>query len=373
MKFSCEKAQLLSAITVTSKVASSKSAVPALEGLLLEAEGTLLKISGYDLKTGIKTEVPAEVTVTGAIVLNARLLGEIIRRLPDDVVLFVVNEDNMATIVCGPSEFHILGTPASDYPELPSVDAQNAIYIPQATLKRMIAGTLFAVSDNESRPVHTGSLFELEANVLTIVSVDGYRLALRRERLEEKAHMSDCSFVVPGNALNEVEKIASDSEELIQLTLGSKHILFAIGDTVVISRRLEGEFLNYRQAIPQGNKLQLTVDKRALIDAVERVSLIISEKLKSPVRCVFSDGKVRLFTTTALGKATDECLIVGDGNELEIGFNNKYLLDALKAAPADRVTISLGTSVSPCVLWPEDEGESFTYLVLPVRLKASDS
>jgi len=371
MKFSCEKAQLLSAITITSKVASAKSAVPALEGLLLEAD-SLLKISGYDLKTGIKTELPAEVTAAGAIVLNARLLGEIIRRLPDDVVSFVVGEDNMATITCGPSEFNILGTPASDYPELPSVDAEHAISVPQGTLKRMIAETIFAVSDNESRPVHTGSLFELEGNTLTIVSVDGYRLALRREQLEEKTDMSDCSFVVPGSALNEVEKIAADSEELIQLTLGSKHILFAIGNTVVISRRLEGDFLDYRQAVPQGNKLQLIVDKRAFIDAVERVSLIISEKLKSPVRCVFSDGKVGLFTTTALGKATDECLIVGDGNELEIGFNNKYLLDALKAAPADRVTISLGTSVSPCVIRPEDESESFTYLVLPVRLKASD-
>ena len=371
MKFSCEKSQLLSAITVTSKVASAKSAVPALEGLLLEASD-LLRISGYDLKTGIKTEIPAEVEEAGAIVLNARLLGEIIRKLPDDVVAFSIGKDNMTTITCGMSKFNILGTPSTDYPELPSVDEQSAIYIPQNTLKRMIAETIFSVSDNESRPVHTGSLFELEAGTLTIVSVDGYRLALRREKLE-KADMADCSFIVPGSALSEVEKIASDSDDLVKLTLGSKHILFAIGDTLVISRRLEGEFLNYRQAIPQTNKLNLTVEKRALIDAVDRVSLIINEKLKSPVRCVFADGVVSLFTATALGKASDECKLAGDGNNLEIGFNNKYLLDALKAAPADAVNISLGTSVSPCVIGPTDDSDSFVFLVLPVRLKAGDS
>jgi len=180
MKFSCEKSQLLAAITITSKVASAKSAVPALEGLLLEAS-TFLKVSGYDLKTGIKTEVPAEVTTPGAIVLNARLLGDIIRKLPDDIVTIAVASDNMATITCGPSKFNIPGTPASDYPELPSVDGQSAIHIPQNTLRRMISETIFAVSDNESQPIHTGSLFEIEGKTHTIVSVDGFRLALRRE------------------------------------------------------------------------------------------------------------------------------------------------------------------------------------------------
>ena len=371
MKFSCEKAQLLSAITVTSKVASAKSAVPALEGLLLEA-ATLLKISGYDLKTGIKTEIPAEVAEHGAIVLNARLLGEIIRKLPDDIVTVSVGGDNMATITCGPSKFTIPGLPASDYPELPSVDEKSAIAIPQNTLKRMIGETLFAISDNESQPIHTGSLFEIEGDTLTIISVDGFRLALRRERLE-KAEMTDCSFVVPGSALGEVEKIASDSEDVVRLTLGSKHILFTIGDTVVISRRIEGTFLNYKQVIPQTNKLHLTVEKKSLIAAVERVSLLINEKLKSPVRCVFSDGEVNLFTATALGKATDNCKVKGDGKDLEIGFNNKYLLDALKAAPAETLSISLGTGVSPCVLRPVDDGDGFVYLVLPVRLKAGDN
>lgn len=368
MKFSCEKAQFLTGISVTAKVASSKSAVPALEGLLLEANENL-RVSGYDLKTGIQTEIPAEVAQKGAIVLNARLLGEIIRKLPDDIVSITVDESHMATISCGQSNFNILGMPASDYPQLPLVDEEQAVYIPQKTLKNMISQTLFAVSDNESRPIHTGSLFEMEENTLTIVSVDGYRLALRKESFE-KTSMGDASFVVPGSALSEVEKIATDSEEPMKLSLGAKHIVFVIGNTLVISRRLEGEFLNYKQAIPQNNPIKIEVDKRSMMDAVDRVSLIISEKLKSPVRCVFLDGKIDLFTATALGKASDSCKAVGDGDNLEIGFNNKYLLDALKAAPADSIHISLGTSVSPCVIRPTDESESFTYLVLPVRLTA---
>ena len=370
MKFSCEKVQILSAIGITGKVASPKSTIPALEGLLLEAEERL-RITGYDQKTGIKTEVPAEVTTAGSIVLNARLLGEIIRKLPDDIVSFSTEEDNMVTITCGPSEFNILGTPAADYPELPAVDAQSAIQIPQGTLKKMISETIFAVSDNDSRPVHTGSLFELENNVLTIVSVDGYRLALRREHLEE-GQMEDCTFIVPGAALGEVEKIAIDSEDLVTLSLGEKHILFSMGGTVILSRRLEGDFLNWRQAIPQESKINLLVEKRVLIHAVDRVSLIISEKLKSPVRCVFSDGRIDLSSTTALGKAKDVCLISGDGEGMEIGFNNKYLLEALKAAPSDTVSISLNTSVSPCVIGPADDSDTFTYLVLPVRLKAGE-
>ncbi|MCL2367751.1 MAG: DNA polymerase III subunit beta [Oscillospiraceae bacterium] len=372
MKFSCEKAQLLSAITVTAKVASAKSAVPALEGLLLEAGDDTLRVSGYDLKTGIRTEIPAEVREPGKIVLNAKLLGEIIRKLPDDIVSVSLGENHLATITCGQSKSDITGLPAADYPDLPTVEAEHTFSLPQNTLKSMIAETIFAVSDNESQPIHTGSLFEIEGETLTIISVDGFRLALRREQLE-KAKLTDCSFVVPGSALNEVEKIASDTEDLVTLSLGTKHILFSLGDTIVISRRLEGSFLNYKQVIPQNNKINLLVDKRALTDSVERVSIFINEKLKSPVRCVFGDGKIQLFTATVQGQGYDECPMAGDGKNLEIGFNNKYLLDALKVAPASAVSVSLGTSVSPCVIGPSDAADtSFTYLVLPVRLKAGE-
>jgi len=370
MKFSCDKALLIAAISITGKVASTKSAVPALEGLLLEASRGL-QISGYDLKTGIKTVLPAEVEEMGNIVLNARLFGEIIRKLPEEVVTISVEENLMASITCGKSHFNVLGTSAADYPELPSVDTQNAIHIPQKVLKSMIAETIFAVSENESRPIQTGTLFEVENHTITLVSVDGYRLALRREKLEQ-SDFDKCSFVVPGTALAEVEKIALDSEELVTITIGTKHILFQIGETTVISRRLEGEFLNYRQAIPQSNKILLKVDRRDLVQSVERVSLIISDKVKSPIRCIFGDGALQISAVTPQGKASDECRIEGDGESLEIGFNNKYLLDALKSAPSDEIKLLMNTSVSPCIIGPTDEKDNFIYMVLPVRMKAGE-
>jgi len=371
MKFSCEKLLLLTAILTAMRGAATKSPVPLLEGLLLEAEDESVKISGYDLKTGIVTTVPAEVEVTGGIVLNARLFGEIIRKMPGQYVTLSVDSGYVAEISSEMSEFEILGSPISDYPELPSVDGQDSLEISEALLKKMISQTNFAVSDNESRPIHTGALFETGEGELTIVAVDGYRLALRREPMENSDD-SNLSFVVPGTALSEVEKIVSDNDAMVRITLGTKHIMFSIGDTLLISRKLEGEFLNYKNSIPQDAKFQLTVEKDELISAVERVSLIISDKLKSPVKCVFGDGVVNLFSASSLGKASDECIIEGNGEELEIGFNDKYLLEALKAAPSDRVNLELNTGVTPCIISPADEENNFLYMILPVRLKAYD-
>ncbi|MCL2366465.1 MAG: DNA polymerase III subunit beta [Oscillospiraceae bacterium] len=371
MKFTCEKLLLVTAILTASRAAATKSPVPLLEGLLLEAGGESVRISGYDLKTGIVTTVPAEVEASGGIVLNARLFGEIIRKMPGQYVTINVNSSYVAEISSEMSEFEILGSPISDYPELPSVDGQNALEINESVLKKMIYQTNFAVSENESRPIHTGALFEASDGELTIVAVDGYRLALRKEPLE-RADGSELSFVVPGTALSEVEKITSDGEETVKITLGSKHIMFSIGDTLLISRRLEGEFLNYKNSIPQSANFQIKVEKEELISAVERVSLIISDKLKSPVRCVFGDGVVNLFSASSLGKASDECGIEGNGEELEIGFNDKYLIEALKAAPSDKVNIELNTGVTPCIISPAGDESNFLYMILPVRLKAYD-
>jgi len=234
----------------------------------------------------------------------------------------------------------------------------------------MIGQTLFAVSDNESRPVHTGSLFEVEGGQLTVVSVDGYRLALRREKIGEKKGLDAFSFVVPGSALSEAEKICSAGEKPITVIQGARHVMFDTGDTILVSRRLEGEFLAYRNAIPKNSTIKVEGDKRALAASIERVSLIISDKLKSPLRCVFGDGMLSITTKTGLGDAADQCPITGDGKGLEIGFNNKYLMDALKAAPADRVRLEMSSGVAPCVILPAEGEENFVYMVLPVRLKA---
>ena len=370
MKFSCEKALLQAAISTTSRAVSPKSSIPALEGILLEA-GNDLRLTGYNLETGIRTIVPADIREEGTLVLGARLFGEIVRKLPDDIVTFQ-SENYMVNIKCGMSEFNILGTDPEEFPELPTVEYQNSLILPQSRLKAMISQTLFAVSDNESRPIHTGSLFEVDSNGLTIVSVDGYRLALRHEAIDKKEGAETFSFVVPGAALSEVEKICSDVDEPASVTQGARHVMFKVGDTMLVSRRLEGEFLAYRQAIPRNNTIHVEGDTRALLSSIDRVSLIISDKLKSPLRCVFDSNLLKISTKTAIGDAYDECPLSGDGGGLEIGFNNKYLLDALKAAPADKVRPELTTGVSPCVILPTEGEENFLYMVLPVRLKAGE-
>ena len=282
------------------------------------------------------------------------------------------SENYTVNIKCGMSEFNILATDPSEFPSLPEVEEDsNRFEIKRGALGSMIRQTIFAVSTNESRPIHTGSLFEVEENTLTMVAVDGYRLALRKESLESKKGDA-FSFVVPGAALSEVEKICGDSEETGLVIQGQRHILFQLGDTMLVSRRLEGEFLAYRNAIPRNNTIKVEGEKRALLASIDRVSLIISEKLKSPLRCKFGDGMLSITTRTAIGDAADQCPIQGSGGDLEIGFNNKYLMDALKAAPTDKVRLEMTTGVAPCVILPAEGEENFIYMVLPVRLKAGE-
>lgn len=372
MKFSCEKAILQTAVTTAGRVVAPKSTIQALEGVLLETENDRLQISGYNLETGIVTHVEAEVRKPGAIVLSARLLGEILRRMPDDAVSVTSDADCSVHIQCGPTSFDIKGSNDEDFPELPSVNVGSNLVVTQGDLRSMIAQTIFAVSDNESRPIHTGALFETDNGVLTMVAVDGYRLALRREKLLNQLG-DGLSFVVPGAALNEVEKICADSDDTVIITQGDRHVLFSMGDTLLVARRLEGEFLNYRQTIPKNNAIILEAEAADLQRSIDRASLIINDKLKSPLRCKFEDGTLSITSKTAIGAAFDRCPITGDGKGLEIGFNNRFLMDAVKAAPASRVRLELNTATSPCLVLPlEGEKDNFLYMVLPVRLRAGE-
>ena len=368
LRFSCEKALLQAAAATASRAVSAKSSIPALEGILLEGDDHLT-LSGYNMQTGIRTAFSAEIHEPGRIVLTARLFNDIIRKLPDDVVVFSADENLTVHLTCGDASFYILGLSADDYPELPDVDDEYSVCIQQKTLKAMINETSFAVSTNESRPVHTGSLFEIGDTGLTVVSVDGFRLALRREPLE-KIDGGAFRFVAPGAALKEVENICDDSDELITIIQGKRHLLFETGDTQLICRRLEGEFLDYRNAIPRSNPICVEADTKALMESLDRVSVVISEKLKSPVRCLFDLDRVYLSARTGNGEAKDICPISGDGTGLEIGFNNRYLMDALRYAPAEKVKMEMNTGISPCIITPVDGSDNFLYMVLPVRLKA---
>ena len=368
LKFSCEKALLQAAVSTAGRAVAAKSSIPALEGLLLEGSRELT-LSGYNTQTGIRTSFEAQIREEGRIVLNARLFGDIIRRMPDDIIVFSADEKYMVHLSCGDASFDILGLSADDYPELPEVDDEYSVTLPQKTLKAMIGQTAFAVSTNESRPVHTGSLFETDDTGLTMVSVDGFRLALRHAPLE-KIDGGAFRFVAPGSALKEVENICGDTDEMITVTRGKRHLLFSAGQTQLICRRLEGEFLDYKNAIPRNNPICVEVANSALLQSLDRISVVISEKLKSPVRCVFEEDRVLLSARTGNGEAKDICLTKGDGNGLEIGFNNRYLMEALRYAPADSVRLELNTNISPCVITPVDGSDNFLYMVLPVRLKA---
>lgn len=371
MKFTCDKASLQSAITIASKATSPKSPIPSLEGILLEAGEGKVGMTGYDLKKGIYTSVDANVGEPGSVVLGARIFGDIVRSLPNGNVTVKTSGKNNVTISCDNSEFSIISTDPSDYPELPAVDGRSGVCLPNAILGDMIRRTIFAISDNEARPVYTGALFEIGKDDFAICACDGYRLAIRREKAEDISDQS--TFIVPGNALSDLEKLCSDaSEELVEIILGSKHIKFTIGRTVLISRRLEGEFINYKKVVPTQFNVSVTAERTSFQRSVERVSLIIDDKIKNPLHCTFGENEIKVLCATALGKAEDICPVDGSGNDIEVGFNNRYLLDALKAAPADSIKININTSSSPCVITPEDESDKFLYMILPVRLKAGE-
>lgn len=369
MKFTCEKNQLVSAISVASRTVAQKSAISGLEGILIRS-GVKVMLTGYNLETGITVSVDADIQETGACVMPARLFFDIVRKLPDDTVSIQVDESFKVSIKGGISSFTITALSADDYPELPDVDSEKGIRVPQNELKAMISGTIFAVSENQARPIHTGVLFEVDNDSITSVAVDGYRLALRRYLPEESLERT-LKFVAPAAALKEVEKILGDTDDPATFYPGSKHILFTIGDATLVCRILEGEFLDWRRVLPQNNPVKLVGNVSRLTDSIERVGLVISEKLKSPVRCKFGDNAAELRTVSTIGEAYDVCPIAGDGKDLEIGFNCKYLLDALRAVPDSECTLEMINGLSPIVLNPT-EGNRYSYMVLPVRLKAGE-
>lgn len=370
MKFTCEKALLVSAISVASRTVAPKSAIPSLEGLLIQA-GVKVMLTGYNLETGITVGVPADITESGACIMPARLFFDIIRKLPDDEVTVTVDEKFRVFIRGGISSFTITAMNAEDYPELPDVESEKGIPVPQRELREMISGTIFSASENMARPIHTGCLFEIADDSVTVVAVDGYRLALRRY-LPETPLERTVKFVAPASALKEVEKILDDTDEPAVIYLGTKHILFTIGDATLVCRILEGEFLDWRRVLPQNNPIKVTANVRDVTDSIERVSLVISEKIKSPVRCTFGNNTADFRTVSTIGEAHDMCTTAGDGKDLEIGFNSRYLLDALRAVPTPEVSMELINGLSPIVLNPCDGSGKFSYMVLPVRLKAGE-
>ncbi len=367
MRFTCEKSMLVTGLNITGRTVAQKSPLSAIEGILCNAADGL-RLTGYNMETAITYQIDAEVSDAGTCILPAKLFGDIIRRLPEGPVTVVVDENFKVSIRAGYASFTISAEPANDYPELPDVGVGRSVTIPQSALKDLISGTIFAVSENQGRPIHTGVKFEVEENTVSAVAVDGFRLARRTYHVEEATGLT-MNFVVPAQGLKEVEKILQDNDEDVAFTQGAKHILFSIGSATLICRLLEGDFLDWRRVVPTNCPVKLSAHVCDLASSIERVGLIVSEKYKSPVRCVFSDNVLQLRTSTTIGAAEDRCAIAGDGKELEIGFNVRYLADALRAIPSEEVILELTNGLSPIVLTPVDDKHDFAYMVLPVRIK----
>ena len=367
MRFTCEKSMLVTGLNITGRTVAQKSSLSVIEGILCKT-GLGLSLTGYNMETAITYQIEAEVSDPGECILPARLFGDIVRRLPEGPVTVVVDDNFKVSIRSGYASFTISAESAEDYPELPDVGSGRSISIPQGALKELIGGTIFAVSENQGRPIHTGVKFEVEDTTISAIAVDGFRLA-RRTYHTEDATGRTMSFVVPAQGLKEVEKILTDSDDTVAFTLGQKHILFQIGCATLVCRLLEGDFLDWKRVVPTNCPIKLTAHVDDLTSSIERVGLIVSEKYKSPVRCVFGSQVLNLRTNTTIGAAEDQCSIAGDGKELEIGFNVRYLADALRAIPSEEVVLELTNGLSPIVLTPADDKHDYSYMVLPVRIK----
>ena len=366
MNIVCDKALLSSAIDGVSKAVTLRSSIPALEGILLKAEGFQLTLTGYDLEMGITTTIEANVRQAGEIVLSAKLLGDMVRRLPSGEINIYTNESGNATIKGGVAEFDILAISASDYPDLPTPGADHTLTIKAGMLRGMIEKTLYAVSQDDKKPAHTGELFAIEEDKLTVVALDGYRLAIVERPVQAEKHIR---IIIPAKTLTEVNKLLGDDEDDVHISANRRFVVFNSGNYTILSRLIEGEFLNYANVIPNGCKTRVVLETRDFIDTIERASLIITERLKNPLRILFdASGKVTVRCQTNLGKVVDEFSAQEEGDPVEIGFNNRYLLDALRNARCEKVVLELSGPLSPVKILPE-EGEDFIYLVLPVRFK----
>jgi len=369
MRFTCEKNTLVSGLNTAGRTVAQKSSLSAIEGILCRA-GDGLSLTGYNMETAITCLIDAEVSDKGECVLPAKLFSDIIRRLPEGPVTVVIDDNYKVSIRAGYANFTISAEGADDYPELPDVGDGKSIRIPQSALKELINGTIFAVSENQGHPIHTGVRFEVAEDKVSAIAVDGFRLARRTYHCEESTGRT-LAFVVPAQGLKEVEKILQDCDEDVAFTLGSKHILFQIGSSTLVCRILEGKFLEWQKVVPTNSPVKLVAHVSDLTSSVERVGLIVSEKYKSPVRCIFSNQELLMRTNTTIGAAEDRCTISGDGKELEVGFNVRYLADALRVIPSEEVCMELTNSLSPIVFTPVDEKKDFAYMILPVRIQNS--
>lgn len=370
MKFICEKENLLLGLNAVSRTSVGRTTTPILEGILLTLKNNQLIMTTNDLEIGMEYTLDnCDAIEEGSTVVECRMFGEIIRKLPNSSITISVNDKKLLVIECEGSIYKLSTMNAEEFPVLPNVNIEKSIHISQRMLKDMIKKTIFAVSAEENRPIFTGCLFEIKNNNMCVVAVDGFRLALRKIMMTYEGNFS---AIVPGKYLNEIIKNLQDNDEIIDIGIAKNQALFELKNCKIVTRLLEGEFLNYNNVIPEDRETRIKVNKSALQGAVERASIFsitASEKEKKyPIKMFVSLGSVIISCTSQVGDAKEEVIVETEGKELEIGFNPKYLLDALKVIEDEEIYMDFGTNISPCVIRPIAD-DKFTYMVLPVRLK----
>lgn len=370
MKIICDRQALCDAASHIARIVSSKAnATEALKGILISAQDGVVTLSGYDLEIGVTKQIEARVERAGSVILSpAQKFCDIVRHMSEETVTLNTDERLICEISSGRANLTLNGIDAVEFPELPNVNEGVRFQMPGAVLQSMVRQTIFCVAQSDAKPVHTGILYEIKDRRLRLVAVDGYRLAVRTEPID---CAEDCSFIVPSKAMAEVTKIITGEEDPVEFTVAQRHIIFRTNGYCVISRLLEGDFLDYNKAIPKSVTTRATVSAQTMLDTIERISLLIVDRLKTPVRCILEDDLFKATCTTEIGRANDEFPIRMEGERIEIGFNSRYLSDALKNAECDEVLLELGGPLAPMILRPT-EGDAFLFLVLPVRLKSEN-
>lgn len=369
MKIECSKMNLNVALNAVAKTSASKTTMPILEGVLIEVQDSQMKLTTNDLEMGCEYIIPVKQEETGNIVIDLKMFTEIIRKLDGENIS--INVENDIFIIKSMGSVYKLATMSADeYPRLPVFNVDNSIVLKQNVFKEMIRKTNFAVSIDENRPIYTGELIKIEENVLTVVAIDGFRLALKKYLLEKPTN--DFKAIIPGKVLNEVIKLLSDGEEDIKIGINKNQALFEMENCTLISRIIEGEFLNYSNVIPSDKETKIRLKTKNLLDSFERVALFARESSekdkKFPVKMSISMDGIILSCNSQTGDAKEDIIAVVEGKTLDIGFNPRYMIEALKTIEDEEITMEFTTSISPAIIKPV-AGSSYVYMVLPVKIK----
>lgn len=371
MKFTCDKNLLCDVINSVSLAVATKSTLLSLEGLLLKCNDNKLTITGYNLELGIIKTIEVEDSSNGEVVLPSSLFTNIINKMPNSKISVNIDEKLYTTITCEDIKFNILGLNAQDYPEIPSISKEKEFSLEIDILKGMISQTLFAVAQTDQNPVFKGCLFEIHNKELSLVSLDGCRLALRKEKINCDDNFK---FLVPGKTLNEIQKLISkislneEEKQKVFIRISNRHIIFELDGYSIISRLIEGDIVDYRRSIPTDCKTKIKVNVKDFLECINRASIIINDRMKSPIKWEIKDRVSKLFCKTSLGQINDTLIGELNGEEITLGFNNKYMSDALKASECDEVYIETNGPLLPIKITPLD-GDDFLFIVMPIRIK----